>query len=74
MKGSMEKAKLRTAIVGAGKMGNIHAKVYHQLDESELVAIVDADLKKASKLAKKYKCDAYADCNTRDHQNDATIS
>jgi len=55
--------KVRTAVVGAGKMGAIHAKVYDQLPQSELVAIVDTDLKKAKELAKKYKCEAFADCS-----------
>ena len=51
--------KLRTAVIGAGKMGQIHAKVYDQLPESELVAIVDTDEKSAESLAKKYKCDYF---------------
>jgi predicted dehydrogenase len=51
--------KLRTAVIGAGKMGQIHAKVYASLPQSELTAIIDTDYKKASKLAKKYKCSAF---------------
>ena len=58
----MQDTKIRTAVVGAGKMGTIHAKVYDQLPQSRLVAIVDTDIKKAKELAKKYKCDAFADC------------
>jgi len=54
--------KIRTAVIGAGKMGAIHSKVYKQLPQSELVAIVDIDLKKAKKLAKEYKCSAFDDC------------
>jgi hypothetical protein len=41
----MSTPKLRTAVIGAGKMGQIHAKVYHQLPQSELIAIVDSDEK-----------------------------
>ncbi len=54
--------KLRTAVVGAGKMGSIHAKVYSSLPDSELVAIVDSDEKRAKKIAKKFKCQAITDC------------
>jgi predicted dehydrogenase len=50
--------KLRTAIVGAGKMGEIHARVYSELPQSNLVAIVDIDHDKADKLAKKFRCEA----------------
>ncbi len=53
--------KLRTAIVGAGKMGKIHAKVYGKLDNAELTAVVDSDLERAQALADKYDCPAYTD-------------
>lgn len=55
-------AKLRTAVVGAGKMGAIHAKVYSQLDECQLVAVADTDAARAEALAKTYGCAAVADC------------
>jgi len=55
--------KIRTAIVGAGKMGSIHAKVYSQLPESELVAVVDTNIGKAQRLAEKYGCSAYDNCD-----------
>ncbi len=58
----MEEDKIRTAVVGAGKMGAIHAKVYSQLPNSRLVAVVDAEEAKAGQLAEKYGCAAYTDC------------
>jgi predicted dehydrogenase len=53
--------RIRTAVVGAGKMGEIHARVYSDLPQSNLVAIVDIDLAKAKRLAKKYRCEAIRD-------------
>lgn len=53
--------KIRTAVVGAGKMGQIHAKVLSKLPQSNLVAIVDIQPDRAKKLAKEYKCAAFAD-------------
>ena len=53
--------KIRTAVIGAGKMGAIHTKVYDQLPQSDLVAVVDTDINKARKLARKYRCSASAD-------------
>ncbi len=58
----MSDGKIRTAVVGAGKMGNIHAKVYSQLPESELVGIVDVDPQRAAQLAEKFGCPAFTDC------------
>ena len=57
----MQDSRTRTAVIGAGKMGAIHAKVYRQLGQSELLAIVDSDGKKAAKLARKYKCSSCTD-------------
>ena len=54
--------RLRTAVVGAGKMGKIHAKVYSQLEQSELVAVIDIDSKKAEALAGQYNCRFFTDC------------
>ncbi len=54
--------KIRTAVVGAGKMGGIHAKVYDQLPQSDLVAVVDTDQKRARRLAGQYDCTAFTDC------------
>ncbi|MCP4451013.1 MAG: gfo/Idh/MocA family oxidoreductase, partial [Planctomycetes bacterium] len=34
-------SRIRTAVVGAGKMGSIHAKVYSQMADCELVGVVD---------------------------------
>ncbi|RKY21847.1 MAG: hypothetical protein DRP62_07735 [Planctomycetota bacterium] len=58
----MQSTKIRTAVIGAGKMGALHARVYHQLPQSDFVAIVDKDIEKAQKPARKYKCSAFADC------------
>ena len=55
--------KIRTAVVGAGKMGTIHAKVYDQLPQIELVGIVDINPEKAQKLAEQYHCRAFTDCS-----------
>jgi len=54
--------KLRTAVIGAGKMGAIHAKVYDQLPDSDLIAVVDIDAGKAQRLADQYHCLATTDC------------
>jgi len=59
----MQKNKVRTAVIGAGKMGAIHAKVYDQLQQSDFIAVVDIDNDKAGPLAEKYNCSAFSDYN-----------
>lgn len=58
----MSESRIRTAVVGAGKMGAIHAKVYSQLPDSELIAVVDPDQNRATQLAETYSCLAFTDC------------
>lgn len=53
--------KILTAVVGAGKMGEIHAKVYSKLGQSRLVGVVDTDESRAKRLAKKYGCHWFTD-------------
>jgi len=62
MNESIGNTKIRTAVIGAGKMGTIHAKVYNQLPQCELVAVVDIDAKKTQQLADQYHCLASTDC------------
>jgi len=75
MRDTMQDTKIRTAVVGAGKMGAIHAKVYSQLPQSDLVAVVDIDINKAQRLADQYNCLASADCaDVMDKVDAATIA
>ena len=45
---------LRVGLVGAGRMGQLHARVYSQLPNIHLVGIVDIDPARAAPLAQKY--------------------
>ncbi|HUU85266.1 MAG TPA: Gfo/Idh/MocA family oxidoreductase [Phycisphaerae bacterium] len=45
---------LRTAVIGVGHMGRHHARLYHDLPEAELVAVVDTDRQRAADIAKQY--------------------
>ncbi len=50
---------IKVGIVGAGFMGGMHAECYNNLANAKLEAIVDIDLAKAKKLAKKYGVKIY---------------
>ncbi len=58
----MQDTKIRVAVVGAGKMGTIHAKVYGQMPQCELVGVVDIDPEKAQHLAEQHQCPAFTQC------------
>jgi predicted dehydrogenase len=45
---------LRVAVIGAGHMGRHHVRIYGELEECELVAVVDKDLDRAKEFAAKH--------------------
>lgn len=53
--------KIRTAIVGCGKVGHTHAKALQQLPGSELVAAFDVSLERAEAYAGEYGIKAFND-------------
>ncbi len=46
--------RLRTALVGCGKVGDIHAQALRALPESEFVAVCDSSLERAEAFAGRY--------------------
>lgn len=46
------------AVVGVGRMGRHHARIYHELPGAKLLAVVDPDAARAEALADQFDCDA----------------
>lgn len=53
--------KLRTAVIGCGKVGHFHADAYRDLENSELVACLDNNQERADAFAKEYGIKGYTD-------------
>lgn len=53
--------KIKTAVIGAGYLGKFHAEKYASLPDSELVAVVDVDEKKAQEVAQRNHARAFSD-------------
>jgi predicted dehydrogenase len=47
------------AVVGTGHMGRHHVRIYHELPDSELIGIVDANMERATEMAAKFNTRAY---------------
>ncbi len=45
---------LRVGVVGAGRMGRHHARIYRELDGCELIAVIDKDLSRAQEVCAQY--------------------
>ena len=52
---------IRTAVIGTGAMGRNHVRLYHDMSESNLVAVADADSETAEAIARRHGVRFYTD-------------
>lgn len=50
---------VKVGVIGVGYLGQHHARIYSEIEDAELIAVVDIDKEKADRFAKKYKCESY---------------
>ncbi len=55
------KEKLKTGIIGCGKVGDFHAKAYAGLENSQFTAVCDSNIERAKAFAERYGVKAYSD-------------
>src|ERR1035437_2053073 len=51
---------LPVGVIGCGRMGKLHARVYSQMPQVKLVGVYDVNQAVAETLAKQYGCRAFA--------------
>ena len=51
---------LRCAVIGVGRMGRHHARVYAQMDGVDLVGVVDHDPQRAADIVEEWGGEAFA--------------
>ena len=66
-------SRLRVAVVGAGHLGRIHAKLASEADNIQLVAVVDPVLEARDSLAAQYGAEPFADSRELIGKVDAAI-
>ncbi|MEW6419391.1 MAG: Gfo/Idh/MocA family oxidoreductase [Nitrospirota bacterium] len=52
---------VKVGVIGVGYLGQHHARLYSEIEDTELTAVVDIDRKRADEFAEKYGCEAYYD-------------
>jgi predicted dehydrogenase len=50
---------INVAVIGVGSIGVHHARIFSNLDDTNLVGVVDLDMKRAQEVASRYKCKAF---------------
>ncbi len=58
---SSDTPAMNVAVIGIGRMGRHHARIYHELAQANLVAVVDQDTDRAEDVAEQYGCAFCAD-------------
>jgi UDP-N-acetylglucosamine 3-dehydrogenase len=67
--------RVRTCVIGVGRMGANHARCLSEMPEAELLALADADIDRARETAERFGCREYANYveMLHDEQPDAVI-
>lgn len=52
---------VKVGVIGVGYLGQHHARLYSEIEDAELAAVVDIDKKRADEFAQKYGGEAYSD-------------
>jgi predicted dehydrogenase len=63
----------RVAVVGAGRMGKLHARIISEMDRAELVCVVDANEATAQAVARQRNCEAMTQVRDAVDRVDAAI-
>jgi len=62
---------VKVGVIGIGYLGQHHARIYHEIEDTELTAVVDIDKKKADVFKEKYGCEACTNYRDVLHKVDA---
>ncbi len=54
-------AKIPVAVIGVGHLGSIHARIYSQLPDVELVGVSDVNVRRSNKIARLFNTTSYPD-------------
>ncbi len=52
---------LKVGVIGVGRIGSLHAKVYSEIKGIKLVCIYDINVRKANSVAKRFGCSGFGD-------------
>lgn len=55
----MKNEKLLCGVVGVGYLGQHHARIYSELENTELVGVYDSNPERAKEIAEKYSCKTF---------------
>jgi len=57
----MSRTRIKTAVIGVGYLGRLHAQKYAMLEDAELAGVFDADAARAAVVAEEFKTAVFSD-------------
>jgi predicted dehydrogenase len=57
----VNRQKLKVGVIGTGYLGRVHARIYSQMEEFELIGVIDSDADTAARVAAEFSCSASSD-------------
>ena len=54
---------VKVGVIGVGAMGENHVRVYHKMEEANLIAVSDVSERALKKIERKYGAKGYTDYN-----------
>lgn len=56
----MNMNKLKVGVIGVGSLGQWHARIYSELENTDLIGVYDASRERATEIADRYNCKPYS--------------
>ncbi|MCK4547934.1 MAG: Gfo/Idh/MocA family oxidoreductase [Candidatus Eisenbacteria sp.] len=50
---------LKVGVIGVGHLGSLHARIYSELDETDLIGVADSNCERARETASRFQCRPY---------------
>ena len=66
--------KKRVGVIGVGAMGKHHVRIYHEMQDVELVGVADVNERAVAELAAEYNTEAFIDCEQLLHNDLDAVS
>ncbi len=62
--------ELKVGVIGVGRLGSIHTRVYTEIPHIKLIGVCDTDTNRSATVAHQYRTEAFGDYRTLIHQAD----
>ena len=70
----MKKRKLNVAVIGVGRLGTLHARIYSQIENVKLCALCDIHKERLKEAGRQFKTETYSDYRSLLNKNKGRLT